>query len=72
MFFNFKPIYPVSLTKLTLTLIWLMDYNISKCDNVVLVVIKEIGPSKKHLFLSSKSENLLEKITRVNITKNNY
>ena len=72
MLFNFKPIHPVSLTKLILTLIWLMDYNISKCDNVVLVVIKEIGPSKKHLFLSSKSENLLEKITRVNITKNNY
>ena len=62
--------YPISLTKLTLTLTWLMDY-ISKCDNVVLVVIKERAPSRNiWLFLRSKSENLLEKITRVNITKN--
>ena len=41
----FKPTYPVSLNKLTLALIWLMDY-ISKCD-VVLVIIKEIAPSKR-------------------------
>ena len=67
---SFKLMYPISLTKLTLTLTWLMDY-ISKCDNVVLVVIKERAPSRNiWLFLRSKSENLLEKITRVNITKN--
>ena len=72
MLFGFEPTYPVSLTKFTLALIWLMDF-IFKCDNVVLEIIKEIAPSKKtNLFLSSNSENLLEKITRVNITKNNY
>ena len=70
MLFRFKPTYPVSLTKLTLALLLLMDY-ISKCD-VVLVVIKEIVHSENISFLSSKSESLLEKITRVNITKNNY
>ena len=42
---SFKPMYPISLTKLTLTLTWLLDY-ISKCDNVVLVVIKERAPSR--------------------------
>ena len=49
-----------------------MDY-IYNCD-VVLVVIKEIVSSKKNisLFFSSESENLLEKITRVNTTKNDY
>ena len=38
------------------------------------MVIKEIAPSKNafNSFLSSKSENLLKKITRANITKNNY
>ena len=45
MLFRFKPTYHVSLTKLILALTCLMDY-ISKCDNVVLVVIKEIAPSK--------------------------
>ena len=46
MLFRLKPTYPKSLTKLTLALNWLMDY-ISKCDNVVLLVIKEMAPSKK-------------------------
>ena len=46
MFFRLNPTYSASLTKLTLSaLIWLRDY-ISKCDKVVLVVIKEISPSK--------------------------
>ena len=45
MLFRLKPTYPASLTKLILALNWLMDY-ISKCD-VVLVVIKEMAPSKK-------------------------
>ena len=49
MLFRLKPTYPKSLTKLTLALNWLMDY-ISKCD-VVLVVIKEMAPSKKHLIV---------------------
>ena len=71
MLFRFKPTYPVNLTKLNLALLLLMDY-ISKCDNVVLVVIKEIAHAENISFLSSKSESLLEKITRVNITKNNY
>ena len=44
MLFSFKPTYPVSLTKLTLALLWFMDY-IFKCDNVVLAVTKEIAPS---------------------------
>ena len=48
MLFRFKPTYPVSLTKLTLALIWLMDYML-KCDNVVLVAIKEIASSKKQI-----------------------
>ena len=47
MLFRFKPTYPVSLTKLTLALIWLMDYML-KCDNV-LVAIKEIASSKKQI-----------------------
>ena len=45
MLFRFKTTYPVSLTKLTLALIRIMGY-ISKYDNIVLVVIKEIAPSK--------------------------
>ena len=48
MLFGFKPTYRVSLIKLTLPLIWLMDY-ISKFDNVVLVVIKERAHSKNTL-----------------------
>ena len=55
MLFRFKPMYPVSLTKLNFSLIWLMDY-ISKCDNVVLAVIRKIAFSKTKLILSSKSE----------------
>ena len=47
MLFGFKPTYRVSLIKLTLPLIWLMDY-ISKFD-VVLVVIKERAHSKNTL-----------------------
>ena len=56
-----------------MTLIWLMDH-MSKCE-VELMVFKEMAPSKTTLytlFLSSKSENLLEKITRFKITENNY
>ena len=45
MLFRFKPTYSVSLIKLNLALIWLMDY-VSKCDSVALVVIKEIVPLK--------------------------
>ena len=53
-------------------LICLMDY-ISKCDNVVCVVIKEITSSKNTFsFFGRKRENLLGKITSVNITKNSY
>ena len=45
MLFRFNSTYPGRLAKLTLALIWLRDY-MSKCDNVILVVIKEIAPSK--------------------------
>ena len=45
MLFIFKANYSVSLIKLTLALIWLLDY-VSKCDSVALAVIKEIVPSK--------------------------
>ena len=72
MLFRFKPTYPISLTKLTLAFPWLMDW-LPKCDDVVtLMVIKVIPPSKNTLFLSSKSKNVPETITRSNITKNNY
>ena len=48
---RFNPSYPgVSLSKLTLALIWLRDY-ISKVDSVVLVVIEEIAPSKTYLIV---------------------
>ena len=63
----FKPTYPVSLTKLTLALIWLMDY-ISKCD-VVLVVIKEIAPSKRKNNQSQHNQKQLLKITKNNCAK---
>ena len=69
MLFRFKPTYSVSLIKLTLALIWLMDY-ISKCDSVALVVIKEIVPPKNAFNCFEK--HFLGKITSVDIAKNNY
>ena len=55
MLFRFNPTYSASLTKLIMTLIWLSDY-ISKCDNVVLVVIKETASSKNafNCFLAAR------------------
>ena len=69
MLFIFKATYSVSLIKLTLALIWLLDY-VSKCDSVALVVIKEIVPSKNTFNCFEK--HFLGKITSVDIAKNNY
>ena len=53
MLFRFKPTYSVSLIKLNLALIWLMDY-VSKCDSVALVVIKEIVTLKNTFYCFEK------------------